>query len=75
MGSAILLFSKTQFKQEKLGRYGAIPEKIQTGRVEDMEFRDLINRMWKFLGSIQKEVEFPGLIQKKSFGISMSLGF
>ena len=40
MGSAMLLFSQTQFKQEKLGRYGVIPEKIQTGRVEDMEFWD-----------------------------------
>ena len=31
--------------------------------------------MWKFLGSIQKEIEFPGVIQKKSCGISMGLGF
>ena len=30
--------------------------------------------MWKFQGSIQKEVEFPGVIEKKPCGISMDLG-
>ena len=31
--------------------------------------------MWKFLGPIKKEVEFLGVIKKKSCGISMGLGF
>ena len=29
----------------------------------------------KFQGSIEKEVEFPGLLQKNSCGISMGIGF
>ena len=31
--------------------------------------------MWKFQGSIKKEVKFPGVIKKKSCGISIGLGF
>ena len=31
--------------------------------------------MWKFQGSIKKEVEFPRVIQKRLCGISMGLGF
>ena len=34
----------------------------------------LKNRMWKFQGSIKKEVEFQGVIQKILCGISMGLG-
>ena len=30
--------------------------------------------MWKFQGSTEKEVEFPGLIKKTSFCISISIG-
>ena len=31
--------------------------------------------MWKFWGSIKKEVEFPGVFKKNPSGISMDLGF
>ena len=31
--------------------------------------------MRNFQGSIEKEVEFPGLLQKNSCGISMGIGF
>ena len=31
--------------------------------------------MWKFQGSIKKEVEFPGVFKKKLSGIFMGLGF
>ena len=60
--------------------YGAIPEKSPNRGIEGMEFSSrgtkYINRMRKFLGSIQKEVEFAGVTQKKSCGIPcMGLGF
>ena len=36
-----------------------------------MEFPGVLK---KFLGSIKKEVEFPGMFKKRSYGISMGLG-
>ena len=43
----------------------AIPEKIQKGKAEDMEFeKKLKNRIWKFQRSIKKDVEFPGVTKK-----------
>ena len=59
--------------------YVAIPEKKSKQGVEDMEFpsrgTDYINRMRKFLGSVQIEVEFAGVIQKKTCGIPWILAF
>ena len=46
--------------------------KNQTGGVEDMEFPGVLKT---FLGSIKKEVKFPGVLKKNSSGISMGLGF
>ena len=47
--------------------YWAIPEKIQR-RSEDMDgiFRGIEESMWKFQGSIEKEVEFLGVFKKNS---------
>ena len=59
--------------------YLAIPKKKQrrgVGLVKDMEFQGYwSNFMRNFQGSIEKEVEFPGLLQKNSCGISMGIGF
>ena len=47
--------------------YCAITENNQTrGEVEDMEFPGVLKKeqMWKFLGLIKKEVEFPGLFMQ-----------
>ena len=40
---------------------------------EDIEFpqRNWRKIMWKFQGSIKKEVEFPGMFKNNSYGISM----
>lgn len=53
----------------KFYRYRDIPEKIQTG------FQKYWRKsMWKFLGLVKKEVEFPGVLMKNSCGgISMGL--
>ena len=58
----------------------AIPEKMQTGEggggLRTWIFQGYCRKsMWKFQGYIKKEVGFPGMFKKKSFGISMGLGF
>ena len=53
---------------------GAIPEKIQTGggALRTWNFQRYCRKsMWKFQGSIIKEVEFTGAFMKNSRGISM----
>ena len=65
-------------KNSYFDQHWGIPEKIQTVRVgagggENIEFPQRYWRkiMWKFQGSIKKEVEFPGLFKNNSYGISM----
>ena len=57
---------------------GLFEKKSKQG-VEDMEFLGVLNKQnVEIPGSevnTQDEVEFPGVIQKKSCGISMGLGF
>ena len=56
----------------------AVPEKIQMGGgwVRIWNFQGYLrNSMWKFQGSIKREVEFPGAIMKKYGEISMGLAF
>ena len=49
--------------------------KIQTGGLRMWNFQRYSRMsMWKFQGPIKKEVEFPGVIKIKSWGISM-MGF
>ena len=46
------------------------------GGVEDTEFLGVLKKsMWKFQGSIKKELEFPGVFLKSSCGISTGLAF
>ena len=57
-------------------KYWAIPEKKQTGQVEDMEFPGYQkNSMWNFQGLIKNEMKFPGVTKKKSCRFSRGLGF
>ena len=61
-----LLFGYSRKKKQRRG----------VGLVKDMEFQGYwSNFMRNFQGSIEKEVEFPGLLQKNSCGISMGIGF
>ena len=48
-------------------KHWTIPEK---NPIEGVKYS-----MWKFQGSIKKEVEFPGVFKKKLSGIFMGLGF
>ena len=43
MGSAIFLFSKTQFKEDVRHKFGAIPQKNPYRDVEDTEFPGVLN--------------------------------
>ena len=46
----------------------AIPEKIQTGGLRTWNFQGYWRKsMWKFQGSIKREVEFRGLFKKKTW--------
>ena len=72
-----LNFSRV-IKNSYFDQHWGLPEKIQTVRVgagggENIEFPQRYWRkiMWKFQGSIKKEVEFPGLFKNNSYGISM----
>ena len=57
MGSATLLFSKTQFKEDIRYRCGAIPEQNPNREVEDMEFPGVLNK---------QNVEIRGVNTKRS---------
>ena len=49
-----------------LKEYWAIPETVQTGRVQDMEFPGVSkNSIWNFQGLIKNDVEFPARLTKK----------
>ena len=53
-----------------------IPEKSLTGELRTWNFQVYWRKnMRKFQGLIKKEVEFPGVFNKSSCGISMGLGF
>ena len=57
-------------------RQVVIPQKIQTGGIEDLEFSGILKSMWKSQGSIKKEVKFPGVCKENLCGIgSMGLSF
>ena len=58
-----------------LQRQWAIPEKIQTVTIEDIKFLGVLKSMWKFQGSIEKEVGISGVFKQSSYGISMGLCF
>ena len=63
------------FFQDNFG--WAIPRKIQTRGVEDIEFLGRVTEEWHSLnprGQLKK-VEFPGVIKKKSCKISMCVSF
>ena len=52
--------------------------KQQGALLTDMKFpvvTGIEESMWIFQGSIEKEVELPGVFKKKSCGHSMGLGF
>ena len=53
----------------------AIPEKNQTGEVEDIEFPGVLKKEHVEIPGANKIVEFPGVFKKKSCGIAMGLGF
>ena len=57
MGSAIFLFSMTQFKEDIRYKFGAIPQKNPNRDVEDMEFPGVLN---------EQNVEIPGVNTKRS---------
>ena len=53
-----------------------IPEKIQIGGVEDIEFQEVLRKeRAEIRGSSKKEVDFPGVIKKNLCGFSIGLGF
>ena len=56
--------------------YCPIPEKIQTVGVEDMKFQGVLKKEHvQILWSSKKEVDFSEVIEKKSRGLSMDIGF
>ena len=50
-------------------------QKRNTQEVGDMEFLQLLKNKWNFHGLIKNDMEFPGMINEKSCGISRVLGF
>ena len=56
--------------------FWAIPAKIQIGGIEGMYFPEVLKKEHvKIPGIDQKKVEFPGVLKKISYRISMGLGF
>ena len=55
--------------------YHPIPEKKQIGGVEDMEFQGVLKKQAEIPEPIKKEIDFLGVIQKKSCGFSVGLQF
>ena len=54
--------------------YHPIPEKNQIGKIQDMEFEGVLKKQAEIPESIKKEVDFLGVIKKKSCGFSIGLG-
>ena len=84
IGYLILLASFTAFKLAHIINkvqclcvtntiYIGLFQKKKNRWVEDMKFPGLLKSMWKFQGSIKKEMEFPVVFKKKTCGISMGL--
>ena len=53
----------------------AIPEKNRTGGLRTWNFQWYRKKGLKNVNQLKDVVEFPGLFKKKSYGISMDLGF
>ena len=53
---------------------GLFQKKLEQG-VEDMEYPVVLKKGLKNVSQLKNVVEFPGLFKKKSYGISMDLGF
>ena len=78
IGYLILLASFTAFKLAHIINkvqclcvtntiYIGLFQKKKNRWVEDMKFPGLLKSMWKFQGSIKKEMEFPVVFKKKTW--------
>ena len=61
-------------KKEYVEILGLFQNKPEQGGWGQGVFR-VLKRMWKFQGSIKKEVKFPGVFKKNSCGIFLGPGF
>ena len=59
-----------------MGKYGMGFSRKKTNRVEDMEFRGVLKKKQvDFPGLSKNNAEYPGVVKKKSCGISRGPGF